>query len=375
MDLDNDGLLDLVVLRYVKWDFEDVWCGEHREGYRSYCHPDIFPAIAPLVYHNDGNGKFTEVSAKTGISVPGKGLGIAIADFDRDGKVDIAVANDSMLEFLYRNKGDGTFEETGLTSEIAVDGDGRTYAGMGIDFADYNNDGLPDLIMTNLANQKYAIYKNNGDSSFTYDTYMSGIAGMTLLHSGWSADFMDYDNDGLKDLLIAQGHDVDNVELTSPQIHYKEPMLLARNTGKGFVDVSSVSGPAFKQPWVGRGMAVGDLDNDGRVDAVVSTNGGAAHILHNETVTANHWLTITLVGHKSNRDGIGAEISVTGSKFKQLVTVSTAAGYLSSKDKRAHFGMGADAVAKLVEIRWPSGKVQKLQDVKVDQVLKVEEPQ
>ena len=276
VDVDNDGLLDLVVLRYVKWDFDDVWCGEHRDGYRSYCHPDIFPAITPLVYHNDGKGKFTEVSTKTGISLPGKGLGIAIADFDRDGKVDIAVANDSMLEFLYRNKGDGTFEETGLASEIAVDGEGRTYAGMGIDFADYNNDGLPDLIMTNLANQKYAIYKNNGDSSFTYDTYMSGIAGITLLHSGWSAHFVDYDNDGLKDLLIAQGHDVDTVELTSPQIHYKEPMLLARNTGKGFVDVSAVSGPAFKQPWVGRGMAVGDLDNDGRIDAVVTTNGGAA---------------------------------------------------------------------------------------------------
>jgi hypothetical protein len=186
---------------------------------------------------------------------------------------------------------------------------------------------------------------------------------------------VDYDNDGLKDLLIAQGHDVDTVELTSPQIHYKEPMLLARNTGKGFVDVSSVSGPVFKQPWVGRGMAVGDLDNDGRIDAVVTTNGGAAHILHNETVTANHWLTISLVGHKSNRDGIGAEIEVTGSKYKQLVTVSTAGGYLSSKDKRAHFGLGTDTVVKQVEVRWPSGRVQKLQDVKADQVLKIEEPQ
>ncbi len=170
VDLDNDGLLDLVVLRYVKWDFDDVWCGEHREGYRQYCHPDIFPAVTPLVYHNDGNGHFTEVSEKTGISVPGKGLGIAIADFDRDGKVDFAVSNDSMLEFLYRNKGDGTFEETGMTAEIAVDGDGKTYAGMGIDFQDYNNDGLPDLVITNLANQKYALYKNNGDGSFTYDS-------------------------------------------------------------------------------------------------------------------------------------------------------------------------------------------------------------
>jgi enediyne biosynthesis protein E4 len=375
IDLDNDGLLDLVVLRYIKWDFDDVWCGEHREGYRSYCHPDLFPAIAPLVYHNDGNGHFTEVSQKTGISLPGKGLGIAIADFDRDGKVDIAVANDSMLEFLYRNKGDGTFEETGMTAEIAVDGDGRTYAGMGIDFQDYNNDGLPDLIITNLANQKYAIYKNNGDASFTYDTYMSGIGRMTLLHSGWSLRFLDYDNDGLKDLLIAQGHDLDTIELTSPQVHYKEPMLLARNTGHGFVDVSAVSGSVFTQPWVGRGMAVGDLDNDGRLDAVVTTNGGAPHILHNETLTPNHWLTLRLVGHRSNRDAIGAEIKLTTSQGQQLATVSTSGGYLSSSDKRAHFGLGPDTIAKEIEIHWPSGIVQKLSAVKADQILQIDEPE
>ncbi|HWZ53009.1 MAG TPA: CRTAC1 family protein [Granulicella sp.] len=374
IDLDNDGLLDLVVLRYVQWDWDDVWCGEHREGYRAYCHPDIFPAITPLVYHNDGGGHFTEVSEKTGISVPGKGLGIAIADFDRDGKVDFAVANDSMLEFLYHNKGDGTFEEVGLTAEIAVDGDGKTYAGMGIDFADYNNDGLPGLIITNLANQKYALYKNNGDGSFTYDTYMAGMAGITLLHSGWGIHFLDYDNDGLKDLLVAQGHDSDNVELNSPQIHYKEPMLLVRNTGHGFVDVSAISGDVFQQRWVSRGMAVGDLDNDGRIDAVVATNGGPAHILHNETVTANHWLTLNLVGHRSNRDAIGAEIKLTTSKGTQLVTVSTAGGYLSSNDKRAHFGLGGDSVAKEIEIHWPSGIVQKLEDVKGDQVLKVDEP-
>jgi hypothetical protein len=374
IDLDNDGLLDLVVLRYVQWDFDDVWCGEHREGYRQYCHPDIFPAITPLVYHNDGNGHFTEVSEKTGISVPGKGLGIAIADFDRDGKVDFAVSNDSMFEFLYRNKGDGTFEEKGLDAEIAVDGDGKTYAGMGIDFQDYNNDGLPDLVITNLANQKYALYKNNGDGSFTYDSYMSGVAGMTLLHSGWGIHFLDYDNDGLKDLLVAQGHDSDVVELNSPQIHYKEPMLLARNTGHGFVDVSGISGDVFKQVWVSRGMAVGDLDNDGRIDAVVAVNGGPAHILHNETVTTNHWLTLNLVGHRSNRDAIGAEIRLTTTKGVQWETVSTAGGYLSSNDKRAHFGLGSDSSAKEIEIHWPSGIVQTLEDVKGDRVLKIDEP-
>jgi len=373
VDLDNDGLLDLVVLRYLDWKFDDVWCGEHREGYRSYCHPDIFKPIAPLVYHNDGNGHFTEVSAKVGIDKPGKGLGIAIADFDRDGKIDVVVANDSMLEFLYRNKGDGTFEEVGMNAEIAVDSDGRTYAGMGVDFQDYDNDGLPDLIIDNLANQRYALYRNNGDSTFAYDSYASGVAGMTLLHSGWGIHFIDYDNDGRKDLLIAQGHDLDTIELNYPQLRYKEPMLLARNTGKGFVDVSAASGEVFHQAWTGRGLAVGDLDNDGRIDAVVTTNGGPAYILHNETVTGNHWLTLSLVGHRSNRDGIGAVIKVTTSAGSQYVSVTPAGSYLSSSDKRAHFGLGTDTVANLIEIHWPSGIIQKLENVHGDQILTVDE--
>ena len=374
VDLDNDGLLDLVVLRYVRWNFDDVWCGEHREGYRAYCHPDVFPAIAPLVYHNNGDGTFTEEATKRGLATPGKGLGIAIADFDRDGGIDLAIANDSMPEFLYHNLGHGTFEETGLTAEIAVDGDGRTYAGMGIDFQDYNDDGLPDLVITNLANQKYALYRNNGDGSFTYDTYVSGLAPMTLLHSGWGIHFLDFDNDGKKDLLIAQGHDLDTVELNYPQLHYKEPMLLARNLGKGnFADVSAQSGPVFAERWVSRGMAVGDLDNDGRVDAVVATNGGPAHLLHNDTPTANHWLTLLLVGHKSNRDAIGAVIKLTTAHGTQFWTVSTAGSYLSSNDKRAHFGLGPDTEATAIEIRWPSGLRQTLEHVGGDRIVRVDE--
>jgi enediyne biosynthesis protein E4 len=374
VDLDNDGLLDLVVLRYLQWDFDDIWCGERREGYRSYCHPDIFKAIPPLVYHNDGNGHFTEISAKIGLNVPGKGLGIAIADFDRDGHTDIAIANDSMPEFLYRNKGNGTFEEQGLIAGIAVDSDGHTYAGMGIDFQDYNNDGLPDLVITDLANQKYALYRNNGDGSFTYDTYLSGIGAMTLLRSGWGVAFLDYDNDGRKDLLIAQGHDLDTIELTSAQIHYREPMLLARNTGTGFVDVSAESGAVFHQAWVARGMAIGDINNDGRTDAVVTTNDGPAHILRNETPTANHWLTLSLTGHRSNRDGIGAEIKLTTAHGSQFVTVTTSGGYLSASDKRAHFGLGSETVANAIDIRWPSGILQHLDNVKADQFLQVDEP-
>jgi hypothetical protein len=375
VDLDNDGRLDLIVLRYVNWNFDDVWCGEHREGYRSYCHPDIFPAIPPLVYHNNGDGTFTEVAARIGMSKPAKGLGIALADYDRDGRIDVAIANDSMLEFLYHNKGDGTFEENGLDAEIAVDGNGRTYAGMGIDFQDYDNDGLPDLVITNLANQKYALYHNNGDGSFTYDTYIAGLAGMTLLHSGWGVRFLDYDNDGLRDLVVSQGHDLDTVSLDFPELHYKEPMLLARNMGHGrFVDVSKESGSVFAEPWVGRGMAVGDLDNDGRVDAVVATNGGAAHVLHNETKTINHWLLMNLVGHVSNRDAIGARVTLTTNTGSQYATVSTSGSYLSANDKRVHFGMGADGVAKEITITWPSGIVQRLTGVKADQVLKIDEP-
>ncbi len=373
VDLDGDGLLDLVVLRYVQWDFEDIWCGEHKEGYRSYCHPDIFQPVSPLVYHNDGNGHFSEVSQKIGLSKPGKGLGIALADYDRDGHIDLFVANDSMVEFLYHNKGDGTFEEVGLLSQVAVDGDGRTYAGMGVDFADYNNDGWPDLVITDLANQRYALYQNNGDSTFTYASFSAGLARSTMQHSGWGVRFLDYDNDGWKDLLIAQGHDLDTVELNYPNLHYREPMLLLRNMGRGFTDVSEDSGAIFHQPWLGRGMAIGDIDNDGRIDAIVTTNDGPAHILHNETSTQNHWLTLKLVGHKSNRDAIGAEVKLVTAKGQQFATVSTAGSYLSSSDKRVHFGLGSESIAQTIEIRWPSGILQTLKNISADQILQVDE--
>ena len=374
VDLDNDGLLDLVVLRYVKWDWEDVWCGEHREGYRNYCHPDIFEAIPMLVYHNDGNGHFTEVSHKLGLDKPAKALGIAIADYDRDGRIDLYIANDSMPEFLFHQKADGSFEEVGLESEVAVNSEGQTYAGMGVDFADYDNDGWPDIVVTDLANQRYAAYHNNHDGTFDYASNVNGIGAMTLLHSGWGLRFLDYDNDGWKDLLIAQGHDMDNIELVSPQLHYREPMLLARNTGKKFVDVSSISGDLFKKAWVGRGMAIGDLDNDGRIDAVVTTNGGPAYILHNETVTGNHWITLRLTGHKSNRDGIGAVVKLTTTQGSQWATVTTSSGYLSASDPRVHFGLGLSAVADRIEIRWPSGIMQTLTNVKGDRQVQVDEP-
>ena len=374
VDLDNDGLLDLVVLRYLDWDFSDVWCGTHKEGYRSYCTPDIFKPIAPLVYHNEGNGRFMEVSQKIGIAKPGRGLGIALADYDRDGHIDVFIANDSMFEFLYHKKVDGTFEEVALPAGVAVDSDGNTYAGMGVDFADYYNDGLPDLLVTDLGNQRYALYKNNGDGSFTYASFSSGIGTITQRFSGWGVRFMDYDNDGWKDVMVAQGHDLDNVELTTPTLRYREPMLLARNMGKDFADVSAQSSSVFQIPWVGRGMAVGDIDNDGRLDALVTTNDGPVHVLHNETQTANHWLLLKLVGHTSNRDAIGAEVRVKTQHGSQLGIVTTASSYLSSSDKRLHFGLGTDEVVEEMEIRWPSGIIQKLQNVHSDRIMQIDEP-
>jgi enediyne biosynthesis protein E4 len=374
VDLDGDGYLDLVVLRYLEWDFIDTWCGEHKEGYRAYCHPDAFNSVAPLVYHNNGNGTFTEVAGKIGMGKPGKGLGIALADYDRDGKIDLYVANDSMLEFLYHNKGDGTFEEVGLVAATAVDGDGRTFAGMGVDFADYNNDGWPDLIVSDLANQRYALYENDGTGAFNYVSQPSGIGRLTIGHSGWGVRFFDYDNDGWKDLMIAQGHDLDTIELTSPNLRYREPMLVAHNNnGRVFVDVTKESGAVFEQAWVARGLAIGDLDNDGRLDAVVTTNDGPVYVLHNETITDNHWLLLKLVGHKSNRDAIGAEVKLTTKSGSQYATVTTASSYLSSGDKRVHFGLGKET-SGAIEIRWPSGIRQVLHDVSADKILQIDEP-
>ena len=374
VDLDNDGFLDLVVLRYVEWDFDDIWCGEHREGFRAYCHPDYFKAAVPLVYHNNGKGTFTEVAQKVGLAKPAKGLGIAIADYDRDGHIDLFFANDSMVEYLYRNKGDGTFEEVGLLSGVAADIDGHTYAGMGVDFSDYDNDGWPDIVVTNLANQRYALYHNSGGGTFDYCSPAAGISRITMTHSGWGVRFFDFDNDGRKDLLVAQGHDLDTIEKTSPNLRYRESLLLARNTGKEFQDVTPAAGPALQQEWVWRGLAIGDLDNDGRLDAVATANDGPVRVFHNETATNNHWILLKLAGHTSNRDAIGASVKIVTPDGAQYATVSTASSYLSSGDKRVHFGLGKASLVQTIEIRWPSGIAQTLKDVAADKIVQIDEP-
>lgn len=374
VDYDNDGRLDLVVARYMEWDFEDIYCGHREEGFRSFCHPDLFKPASVLLYHNDGNGKFTEVAARAGIGKPGKGLGLAIADYDHDGWMDILLANDSMPEFLFHNKGNGTFEEVGLASGVGLDGSGGTFAGMGVDFEDYNNDGWPDVVITDLANQKYALYSNAGDATFDYSTSTTGLAAISLLHSGWGVRFMDYDNDGWKDLFVVQSHVMDTIQVNEPHLRYREsPLLLWNEKGKKFVDVSSESGEVFQQKWAARGMAIGDIDNDGQLDVVVTENDGPAWVLKNKTPTHNHWITLKLVGVQSNKDGIGARIKITTAAGDQYATVSTAGSYESSSDKRAHFGIGSANVVIQAEIRWPSGIVQVLKNLPADQILTVTE--
>ncbi len=375
VDYDRDGFLDLIVSRYVQWDFSNnPYCGERKPGYRSYCHPDHFDAIVHLVYHNEGDGTFSDRAKQSGFaSSPGKGLGIAFNDYDRDGWPDILVANDSFPQQLFRNKGDGAFEEVGLLAGLAYDEDGNTFAGMGVDFSDYDNDGWPDAFVNALAHQKYALFRNL-EGTFEYASGPSGVSSITSLHSGWGAKFFDYDNDGKRDLFVAQGHVMDNIELTQPDVRYLEPLLLMRNEGGKFQNVSKRSGPPFEVPRAARGAAFADLDNDGFLDIVLNCNEQPAVILHNGG-NGNHWLIVSTVGAKSNRDGIGAQlrlVSTSGAEQHGLVT--TAGSYLSSSDKRVHFGLGPDRTVKLLEITWPSGAVQRLENVPADQVLTVKEP-
>ena len=374
-DYDNDGKLDILVTRYVDWTFKtNRYCGEHKPGFRAYCHPDNYDGVTNILYHNNGDGTFTDVSVKAGIANPnGKGLGVSFADYDADGFTDIFVANDSVQCFLYHNNGNGTFSEVGLLAGVGFNEDGKTFAGMGIDFSDYDNDGLPDVVVTDLSNERYMLFRNNGDGTFRDATNQSGVGGATLAFSGWSTHLFDYDNDGWKDLFVAQSHVMDTIEKTSPNLRYLQPPLLLRNEKGRFVRV--VAGEAFKMDWAGRGAAFGDIDNDGDVDVVVSNAGQNAYVLRNDGGNRKNWLRIETTGKKSNRDGIGARVKVVAvSGLTQYFTVNTAVGYLSASDKRLLVGLGDDATAKLVEIRWPSGIVQKFENVKANQTLKAIEP-
>jgi enediyne biosynthesis protein E4 len=374
-DYDNDGKLDLFVTRYVDWTFPtNRYCGEKPPGLRAYCHPDNYDGVTDILYHNNGDGTFTDVSAKAGVANPaGKGLGVSFADYDVDGFTDIFVANDSVQSFLYHNNGNGTFTEVGLLTGVGYNEDGKTFAGMGADFSDFDNDGYPDIVVTDLSNERYKLFRNNGDGTFREVTNATGLGAATLTFSGWSTRLLDYDNDGWKDLFVAQGHVMDTIEHTSPNLRYLEPPLLLHNESGHFVRVTP--GAAFQSDWAGRGAAFGDIDNDGDTDIVVSNLGQKAMVLRNDGGNRKNWIAIQTVGTKSNRDGIGTRVKVTSaSGLNQYFTVNTAVGYLSASDKRLLVGLGSDATAKLIELRWPSGAIQKFENVKAAGTLKAVEP-
>src|SRR6266567_8236127 len=374
-DYDNDGKLDIFVTRYLDWSFKtNRYCGEQKPGYRAYCHPDNYEGATNILYHNNGDGTFTDVSAKAGIANPsGKSLGVTFADYDADGFIDIFVANDSVQCFLYHNNGNGTFSEVGLLAGVGYNEDGKTFAGMGADFTDFDNDGLPDLVVTDLSNERYMLFRNNGDGTFRDVTNQSGLGSATLSFSGWSTRLFDYDNDGWKDLFVAQSHVMDTIEKTAANLKYMEPPLLLRNQSGYFSRV--VAGDVFQQDWAGRGAAFGDIDNDGDIDIVVSNVGQKAYVLRNDGGNRKNWIGVQTIGTKSNRDGIGARLKiVSASGFVQYFTVNTAVGYLSASDRRVIAGLGDDPIAKLIEIRWPSGIVQKFENVKARQMLKAVEP-
>ncbi|MCA1555908.1 MAG: VCBS repeat-containing protein, partial [Acidobacteria bacterium] len=309
LDYNNDGRLDLFVARYMDWDFArgDLYCGEQRPGYRAYCHPDNFKGATNLLFRQKPDGTFEDVSASAGFADPnGKGLGVAFADFDADNFTDIFVANDSVRQSLYHNRGDGTFEDVALVAGVGYDENGKTFAGMGVDAADFDNDGRPDIFITALSNETYPLYHNTGDMTFNYVTQTSGVAQITLLYSGWGTRFLDADNDGWRDLFVAQGHVLDTIERTTSYLKYKQPPLLMRGLpGKNgqwhaFANVSASAGAPFNQPYAARGAAFGDLDNDGDTDIVLGVMDGAPVILRNDG-TKNHWLGVALVGTKSHR--------------------------------------------------------------------------
>jgi len=374
-DYDNDGKLDLFVGRYVDWNFQNNrYCGQKRPGGRAYCHPDNFKGVTNVLYRNNGDGTFGDVSEKAGVANPeGKTLGVSFADFDGDGWIDIYVANDSVPCFLYRNNRDGTLTDVSLPAGAALNEDGKTFAGMGTDFSDFDNDGWPDIIVTDLSNERYMLFRNNRDGTFTDLTTRSGLGNETLAYSGWSTRFFDFDNDGWKDLFVAQGHVMDTIQATASNLRYLQPPLMLRNREGRFTKVNA--GSIFQSEWAGRGAAFGDIDNDGDIDIVVANVNQKAYLLRNDGGNRRAWLGIKTTGERSNRDGLGCRVKVvSASGVAQHYTVNTAVGYQSASDKRLIIGLDENQSARLVEIHWPGGAVQKLENVKSRQMLKVNEP-
>jgi enediyne biosynthesis protein E4 len=375
-DFDRDGRLDLFVARYLTWDFAkgQLFCGDPRPGSRAYCHPDNFKGTTNLLYHQKPAGGFEDVTVKAGISDSGgKALGVAFADFDNDGWLDVFVANDSVRQSLYRNKTDGTFEDIAVLSGVGYNENGKSFAGMGVDAADYDNDGWADVVITTLSNETYPLFHNNKDLSFGWATESTSVGQISLLYSGWGTRFIDADNDGWRDIFVAQSHVLDTIERSTSYLKYKQPPLLMRNTGQSFVNISSTAGAPFNIPITARGAAFGDLNNDGQVDIVINILNDSALILRNEG-TKNNWIGLYLVGSKSNREGIGSRVVVTdGNGRKQIFDVSTSGSYLSANDPRIIVGIGAASSIKTIEVRWPSGGVQTITNPPLRRYLTIDE--
>ena len=375
-DYDKDGWLDLVVTNYIDWSPKNnIWCGEKRPGYRSYCHPGNYKGQRIKLYHNNHDGTFTDVSDASGVGKPeAKGMGVVLADFNNDGWPDIAVANDSWPNFLFLNKHNGTFEDVSLVSGMAASEDGRYEAGMGIDAADIDGDGWMDLYITHLDFELNRLYRNSHDGTFTDETFRSRIGNKAVLLSGVAAKFLDYDNDGWNDILQLNGAMLDNVSLYHGEVSYKEPLLMYRNLGKGEFDKTSDSlGPDFIRPIVGRGLATADYDNDGDIDIVTNNRGDFPSLLRNDGGNANHWLSVQLIGTKSNRDGIGSSLKLTSPGFVQVEQAKGGMSYMSANDPRIHFGLGKRTKIESLEITWPSGQVDRLTNLPIDQIIAVKE--
>jgi enediyne biosynthesis protein E4 len=380
-DYDRDGKLDLLVTNYVQFDEDHpVACGENKPGYRAYCHPDSFPGTSPRLYHNNGDGTFTDRTKEAGLlNKDGKSLAVVLVDLNNDGWPDIFIANDTQRNFLYLNHRDGTFRDVSYTSGAGFSEDGKPEAGMSADAADVRNKGLFDLYVSHLDFEWNRFYRNNGDGTFTDATISSGLGQTNYRNSSFGARFFDFDNDGWRDLVVTNGHILDNIALYHPGVTYAEERKLYRNLGNGkFADVTSSQDAAFRVPRVGRGLAVGDYDNDGWLDLLVSNNGEDAQLFQNTdgsepAAKNNHWLGVRLIGTKSNRDGIGAAIKITAGDFLSYDQAKGGMSYCSAQDPRIHFGLGVHAKADTLEITWPSGAHEVIKNVPADQYVTIEE--
>jgi hypothetical protein len=375
-DYDNDGRLDLFVCRFVDFDkSKNQFCGNVKTGERYYCIPRVYKPMPCWLFHNNGDGTFTDVSKESGIAQHlAKAWGVVACDINNDGWMDLFVANDTVSNFLFANR-KGHFEEIGLLSGVGYSAFGRPRSGMGVDAADFDQDGWLDLFVANVDQEMYSLYRNNHDETFRDLAISTGIGNATKLMSGWGLKFFDYDNDGLLDLLLCNGHPDDKVDGRIENVKYLEPMLLFRNTGSGLQNVSAASGPIFSQPLAARGMALGDFDNNGSLDVLVAINNGAPLLLRNNAGTQNHWLGLRLIGKKCNSDAIGARVSYQAGDFRQSRSKVGGGSYLASHDPRVVLGLGKRSKIDWLEVRWPqpSGKTERFTDLPLDRYITIVE--